>query len=69
MNDSESPSRLKRNRNITIAVAVIAGGGAMMRWLGVYGAGPGTVDSFSIILAGAAIVSAINIHRKLTKLN
>ena len=69
MNDSENINSLKKSRNLWILVAVVAAFGAVMRWLGVYGAGPGSIDWVTIGLYVVATLIAISKHIKLSNLS
>ncbi|MFK7794171.1 MAG: hypothetical protein AB8B89_02370 [Gammaproteobacteria bacterium] len=69
MNNIENISKLKKSRNVWVLVAIVATLGAIMRWLGVYGAGPGTINWLTIIMAIVAIVIAISRHIKLSSLS
>ena len=68
MNNLESINKLKKSRNIWLLVAAVAAFGAIMRWLGVYGAGPGTVSWVMIIMYIVAMLIAFNKHIKLSSL-
>ena len=69
MNDAEEINKLKKSRNLWVLVAVVAAFGAVMRWLGVYGAGPGSIDWVTIGLYVVAMIIAISKHLKLISLN
>jgi hypothetical protein len=69
MNNSENINKLKKSRNVWLLVAVVAAFGAAMRWFGVYGAGPGTIDWLTIVMYIVAIFVAISKHIKLSNLS
>ncbi len=69
MNNIENINKLKKSRNIWILVAVVAALGAAMRWFGVYGEGPGTINWLTIIMAIVAIVIVISRYIKLSNLS
>ncbi|MDW3095505.1 MAG: hypothetical protein R8G33_07530 [Gammaproteobacteria bacterium] len=65
MNNSENINKLKKSRSVWLIVAVVAALGALMRWFGVYGEGPGTINWLTVIMFIIAIVIVINRHIKL----
>ena len=68
MNDLDDINQLKKSRNLWLLVAVVAAFGAAMRWFGLYGAGPGTVDWLTITMYLVAILVVVSKHIKLSKL-
>jgi|GEM_PF-6605609 len=69
MSDFESINKLKKSRNVWLIVALVAALGAVMRWFGVYGAGPGSINWLTIAMFIVAICIVINRHIKLSKLS
>ena len=69
MNNSETINQLKTSRNLWIIVAVVAAFGAVLRWFGVYGEGPGSISWVTIGLYIVAMLFAISKHIKLINLN
>ncbi len=69
MNNVEDIKKLKKSRNIWLLVAAVAAFGAVMRWLGVYGAGPGTIDWLTIAMYIVAMLIAFSKHIKLINLS
>ena len=67
MNNFENINKLKKSRNVWLIVAVVAALGAVMRWFGVYGEGPGTINWLTIVMFIAAIFIVISKHIKLSK--
>jgi len=68
MNNLENINKLKKSRNVWLLVAVVAAFGAAMRWFGVYGAGPGTINWLTIVMSIVAMFVVINKHIKLSSL-
>ena len=69
MNNLENINKLKKSRNVWLLVAVVAAFGAAMRWFGVYGAGPGTINWLTIVMSIVAMFVVINKHIKLSSLS
>ena len=69
MNTLENIDKLKKSRNVWLIVAVVAALGAVMRWFGVYGGGPGTLNWLTIVMSIVAIFIVIIKHIKLTELS
>lgn len=68
MNDLEESNELKKSRNVWLIVAIVALLGAILRWLGVYGEGPGTINWLTIIMFIVAMLIAIIKHIKIDKI-
>ena len=69
MNNSENINKLKKSRSVWLIVAVVAALGAVMRWFGVYGEGPGTISWLTVIMFIAAVAIVISKQIKLSKLS
>ena len=69
MNNLVNINKLNKSRNVWLLVAVVAAFGAAMRWFGVYGAGPGTINWLTIVMSIVAIFVVINKHIKLSNLS
>ena len=66
MSDLDTIKQLRKSRNLWLLVAVVAASGAAMRWFGVYGPGPGTIDWITITMYVAAILVVVRKHIQLS---
>ena len=68
VNNLEEINKLKKSRNIWLIVAAVAAFGTLMRWFGVYGAGPGSISWLTIGMYIVAMVIAFKQHIKLSNI-
>lgn len=69
MSDMEEINKAKKSRNVWLIVAMVAAFGAVMRWLGVYGPGAGSIDWITITMFIVAILVVVSKHIQISKLS